>query len=120
VPPPGPWRRKDSALESLEEGMYSVGLLGAKTEIPVENSGRRRALLATTVLKRASSRRAARKRVTARGKKTLPQLSVLGFGLLIDRDVGVGIFPEGEKILIRLVRGCLVAHHHLRAAKLKI
>jgi len=28
------------------------------------------------------------------------QLGVLGFGLLEDGDVGVGVFPEGEEILV--------------------
>jgi len=30
----------------------------------------------------------------------LRELGVFGFGLLEDWDVGVGIFPEGEKILV--------------------
>ncbi len=49
-----------------------------------------------------------------------PQLGVLGFGLLVDGDVGIGVFPEGEKILIRLARPSLVTHHVLRAAKLHL
>ena len=28
------------------------------------------------------------------------QLRVLGFGLLQDADVGVGVFPEGEEIFV--------------------
>ena len=48
------------------------------------------------------------------------QLRVLGFGLLVDGDVGIGVFPEGEEILIRLACGGLVAHHHLRAAELQV
>ena len=31
----------------------------------------------------------------------LSQPGVLGFGLLVDGDVGIGVFPEGEEILIR-------------------
>ena len=31
----------------------------------------------------------------------LLQLCVLGFGLSVDRDVGVGVFPEGKKIFVR-------------------
>ena len=31
----------------------------------------------------------------------LLQLSELGLGLLINGDVGVGVVPEGEKVLIR-------------------
>jgi hypothetical protein len=30
----------------------------------------------------------------------LLQLRVLGFGLLKDGDVGVGVFPEGEEVLV--------------------
>jgi len=28
------------------------------------------------------------------------QLRVLGFGLLQDGDVGVGVFPEGEEVVV--------------------
>jgi hypothetical protein len=34
------------------------------------------------------------------------QPGVLGLGLLEDGDVGIGVFPEGEEILIRLAGGC--------------
>ncbi len=34
----------------------------------------------------------------------LLQLRVLRFGFLQDGDVGVGVFPEGEKILVRCFR----------------
>src|SRR5215469_4606492 len=34
------------------------------------------------------------------GKRRLLQLRVLDFGLLVDGDVGVGVFPEGEEILV--------------------
>ena len=37
----------------------------------------------------------------------LLQLRVLSFGLLVDGDVGIGVFPEGEEVLIR--RAGLVA-----------
>jgi hypothetical protein len=50
----------------------------------------------------------------------LSQLSVLSFGLLVDRDVGIGILPQREEILIRLARGRSVAHHHLCAAELQM
>jgi len=33
-------------------------------------------------------------------ERVLLQLRVLGFGLLQDGDVGVGIFPEGEKVFV--------------------
>jgi hypothetical protein len=35
----------------------------------------------------------------------LLQLGVLGFGLLVDGDVRVGIFPEGKEIPVRLACG---------------
>jgi hypothetical protein len=35
--------------------------------------------------------------------RQLLQLGVLGLGFFQDRDVGVGVFPEGEEILIRRV-----------------
>lgn len=47
-----------------------------------------------------------------------PQLGVFNLGLLIDRNIRIGVFPEGEKILIRLACGSLVAHHRLRTAEL--
>ena len=34
---------------------------------------------------------------------SLLQLCVLGLGFLQDGDVGVGVFPEGEEVLIRRV-----------------
>jgi hypothetical protein len=33
-------------------------------------------------------------------RRHLLQLRVLGFGLLVDGNVGVGDFPEGEEILV--------------------
>ena len=50
----------------------------------------------------------------------LLQLRVLGFGLPVDGNVRIGIFPEGEEVLIRLARGVLVAHHLVSAGKLKM
>jgi hypothetical protein len=35
-----------------------------------------------------------------RVRKTLLQLRVLGFGLLQDGNVGIGVFPEGQEILV--------------------
>ena len=35
---------------------------------------------------------------------TLSQPGILGFGLLVDGNVGIGISPEREEILIRGVR----------------
>jgi hypothetical protein len=50
----------------------------------------------------------------------LLQLRVLDFGLFVDRNVRVSVFPETEKVLGRLARGLLVAHHGLRPAKLQV
>src|SRR5262249_49112005 len=44
------------------------------------------------------------------------QLGVLGFGLLIDGDFGIGVFPESEKILIGGLRLCGVAIDGIGAA----
>ena len=49
----------------------------------------------------------------------LLELSVLCFGLLVDGDVGVGVVPEGEKILIRGLRLGPVALHGVGAAELE-
>ena len=46
---------------------------------------------------------------------TLLQLRILGFGLLQDRDVRVGVFPEGEKVLVRSLRPGGVAVHGIRS-----
>ena len=35
---------------------------------------------------------------STQNKRALLQLRVLGFGLLQDGDVGVGVFPEGEEV----------------------
>ncbi len=50
----------------------------------------------------------------------LPQSRVLGFGMPVDRNVGISIFPERKEILIRLAHGGLVAHHGLRPGKLQV
>ena len=47
------------------------------------------------------------------------QGSVLGLGLLVDGNIGVGLFPQGEKLFIRVPGGGLVTHHLLRAAELE-
>ena len=39
------------------------------------------------------------------GTRSLLQLLILRLGLLVDGNVGIGIFPKGEKVLIRLARG---------------
>src|ERR1700757_1327257 len=37
---------------------------------------------------------------STQNKRSLLQLCVLGFGLLQDGDVGVGVFPEGEEVFV--------------------
>ena len=49
----------------------------------------------------------------ARGFRELFQCGVLGLGLLQDGDVGVGVFPESQEILIGASRGVFVVHHWL-------
>jgi hypothetical protein len=44
-------------------------------------------------------------RASTEGAMQLLQLCILGFGLLEDRDVRVGVFPERKEILIG--RSCL-------------
>ena len=48
----------------------------------------------------------------------LLQFRVLGFGLLVNGYVGIGVFPQLKKIFVRFTRGGLVAHHRLCAAEL--
>jgi hypothetical protein len=49
--------------------------------------------------------------------KTLLQLGGFGFGLLQDGDVGVGVFPEGEEVLIGGFCFLFVAGHGIRPAQ---
>ena len=49
----------------------------------------------------------------------LLQLGELRLGFLQNGDVGVGVFPESEEVLIRLERGGVVAHHGLGPAELQ-
>jgi hypothetical protein len=44
---------------------------------------------------------------------------VLGFGLSIDRKIGVGVFPNVKEFFVRFTGGCVVARHLLRAAELE-
>ena len=51
----------------------------------------------------------------------LLQLRVLGFGLFQDRDVGIGIFPEGEEVFVSGERpdaGC-IGIRSLRGSRLQ-
>src|SRR5215472_3032096 len=52
--------------------------------------------------------------------KLLLQLRVLGLSLLQDGDVGVGVFPESEKLLIGGLRLCRVAIDGIPTAELKM
>src|SRR6202041_1541816 len=47
------------------------------------------------------------------------ELGVLGFGLLVDRNVGIGVLPQIQESLVGLPCSGLIAHHLLRAAKLE-
>ena len=47
------------------------------------------------------------------------QLRKLGFGLLQDRDVGIGVFPEGEEALVSSFRSGSVTRHRVSATELK-
>jgi hypothetical protein len=44
---------------------------------------------------------------------------VLDFGLPIDWNIGIGIFPNFKEFFVRLPCGGFIAHHLLRAAKLQ-
>jgi hypothetical protein len=52
------------------------------------------------------------------GNASLPilllQLRVLCLGLLQDRDVGVGVFPEGEEVLVSVLRFGFLQEYHIR------
>src|SRR5258708_38129174 len=47
------------------------------------------------------------------------ELGVLGFGLLVDRNVGIGVLPQIQESFVRLPCRGFIAHHLLRAAKLQ-
>jgi hypothetical protein len=48
------------------------------------------------------------------------ELGILGFGLLIDGNIGVGILPESQEIFVPLAGGNFVAHHFLRPGHLQM
>ena len=50
----------------------------------------------------------------------LLQLRVVRLGFFQDGDVGVGVFPEGEEILIRGAGFGGVAGHYIRTTELKM
>lgn len=45
---------------------------------------------------------------------------VFALSLLVDGDIGIGIFPESEEIIVGLTCCYFVADHHLRPAKLEM
>src|ERR1700688_4419111 len=47
------------------------------------------------------------------------KLGVLGFGLLVDGDVGIGVLPQIQESLVGLRCSGSISHHLLRAAKLE-
>src|ERR1700734_3610372 len=47
------------------------------------------------------------------------ELGVLGFGLLVDGNVRIGVLPQIQESLVGLPCSGLIAHHLLRAAKLE-
>ena len=50
----------------------------------------------------------------------LLQLCVLGFGLLVDGNVGIGIFPEGEQVLICSFCSRSVALYDISTGELQV
>jgi hypothetical protein len=44
---------------------------------------------------------------------------MLGFGLSIDGNIVVGIFPNGEELLVISEGGCVIAHQPLCPSELK-
>ena len=54
------------------------------------------------------------------GEQDLVQIRVLGFGLLQDGDCRVGIFPQGEKIMIRPLCFRGVTGERIGAAELEV
>ncbi len=47
------------------------------------------------------------------------ELGVLGLGLLVDGNVGIGVLPQIQESLVRLPCGGFLAHHLLRATELE-
>ena len=52
-------------------------------------------------------------------KWPLLQLRVLAFRLLVDGDVGIGVFPECEEVLIGCFSFRVIALHGISAGKLQ-
>src|SRR6202158_5620555 len=53
-------------------------------------------------------------------QKRLLQLRVLRFGFLQDGDVGVGVFPEGEEVLVCTLRFGRITCHRVGATELEM
>src|ERR1700747_2481229 len=47
------------------------------------------------------------------------ELGILGLGLLVDGNVGIGVLPQIQESLVRFPSGGFIAYHLLRAAKLE-
>src|SRR5579864_7682836 len=47
------------------------------------------------------------------------ETGVLGSGLLVDGNVGIGVLPQIQESLVRLPCGGFIAYHLLRAAQLQ-
>ena len=50
----------------------------------------------------------------------LLQLGILGFGLLQDGDVGVGVFPECQEVFVGIFRSAPVSRQRVRPAQLQV
>jgi len=59
-------------------------------------------------------------KVNCSADKQLLQLRVLGFRFLQDGDVGVGVFPEREEVLVWTLRFRGVARHRVGATDLQM
>jgi hypothetical protein len=46
------------------------------------------------------------------------EFGVVGFSLLINANIGIGVLPESQEIFIPLAGGGFVAHHFLRPGHL--
>ena len=60
------------------------------------------------------------KRNWSAASNRLLQFRVLGLGLLEDGDIGVGVFPQGEEILVRGACFGRVARQNVRSADLQV
>ncbi len=47
------------------------------------------------------------------------QFRVLGFGLVIDGKIGIGVFPNAKEFFVRFAGGSVVAHQSLCATELR-